>query len=225
MSDNFLPPGYSFDILNNITILKSYFEFGETNIEKEIELIRQKFYKSPTLTYKMLKDDPTAFDEEKSRLEDMYYENLYNMDMEIRSRFRQSLIIQLFSFMEVHLYKQCELHKKRNHKEYSVKDLNGNSDLDKVAKYIKYSAGIDIKALPHWRFIDNLRKLRNNIVHKEGRIVDKDSYNGIKEFAVGNFELTKGIDEYEYQIILSKRDFIDYCIDEVSRFLHGILIA
>lgn len=223
--ESFLPKGYSFELISNKSILTSYLQFGESNIVREIELLREAYAKNPTLTLRLLKEDPDKYYEEEERIADWHYEEWHTITIEIGSRFRQSLIIQLYSFLEAHLYKQCEMHAIKYSKEYSVHDLRGNNDLDKVAMYMKNSAGIDIKQLSQWQFVNSFKQLRNILVHREGRIVDQNTYNKIKGFAKDNFEIQQELGEFEYKIILSNREFVEYCIEEIHAFLQQVVIA
>ncbi|PZR18912.1 MAG: hypothetical protein DI539_15970 [Flavobacterium psychrophilum] len=224
--EQFLPVEYSFDISYNISVLKSFLDFGELNVEKEIESLKEAYEsRKKTIPYKLRKDNPDKFNEELDMVYNSLYDDWYLMDVQIRSRFRQSVLIQLYSFMEVQLFKQCELHKWRNNKEYSVRELKGNTDLDKVALYYKNSVHFNIKELKEWQFIDSFRRLRNLLVHHEGLITNEDDYNRMRKFEISCDIELKNYIEGEHLIVLSNTAFIEKCINNVKAFLLQTLVA
>ncbi|MEQ3690385.1 MAG: hypothetical protein ABNG98_02580 [Flavobacterium sp.] len=138
-------------------------------------------------------------------------------------RFRFSIIIQLYSFLETELKKYCDYHFTMNNKEYKASDLKANNDIEKFKKYLKNSAGKDISKNPNWVFINEFRKLRNLIVHSNGVFDDKDSNcNSYKKFSIENFKVIEKTSS-EYQIYLDNKLFIEKCIDNVSDFLLNII--
>jgi hypothetical protein len=152
--------------------------------------------------------------------------NYVEIDHFFKDWFRASIVIQLFGFLEINLVRYCDAHKVSNNKEYSLGDLRGNNELDKITKYLKQSADKNIKGYSHWPFIDNLRKLRNALVHKEAFINKADSdFASIKQFSKNRFflqELESG--SYSHRIIVGDNAFLLECCDEVQAFLSEVFI-
>lgn len=219
--EQFLPTGYDVNLTYSIHVLKSFLDFGERNMENEIELIKKTYNVNKDITLGANITDEMK-DIGMNKLMD-WYEELWGLtNDELRSKLRQSVLIQLYSFMESFLFKQCDSHKVANNKEYSAKELRGNTDLEKVTMYYKRSAGVNMKQKKEYQFIDNFRRLRNSIVHKEGRL-GSDDLKVMQSFSKGNFEINaKGDENY---IILSNRIFIDICIDTVKSFLSQLILT
>lgn len=86
-------------------------------------------------------------------------------------------------------------------------------------KYLKQSAGIDISNLPEWNFINTLRKIRNKMVHHESLIeLSHPDYHTLHNFSLNNFTL-KSHSEEEYEIVLDKKEFIDFILKKLEDFL------
>ena len=64
--------------------------------------------------------------EEANYIESQFFNTIYEMDIEFRNRFRSSIIIQLFSFLELELKSLCDEHSKLFANEYKLSDLKGN---------------------------------------------------------------------------------------------------
>lgn len=217
--DNFLPFGYgdSWSVIFTMSSLKGYIQLVETNMQAEADKMKLEFEK----TIKDVETDKNNSDEYISHIIDTLSEEFRELDYNFKGWFRNSIIIQLYSFLEVNLTKYCENHKNRYNKEYSLRDLKGQNDLDKIAKYLKNSAEIDIKQLTQWKFIDNIRKLRNCIVHAEGRInTSNNDFRSISDFSKGRFKITNenGLPEI-HQVYLDNKQFIKECISEIEGFL------
>ncbi len=150
----------------------------------------------------------------------MAIEEMIEIDVEFVQRFRNSVIIQIFSFLEVELKKFCYYHAKTNNKEFTIDDLKGGTELEKAKKYLKKCANIDITTdSANWQFIENIRKLRNKMVHQNSILETKDNdYNSLVTFSKGNFEL-KQLGLHGSEIILNDVNFIRKCLVEVQKFL------
>ncbi len=149
----------------------------------------------------------------------------FEIEIEFKHRFYCSLIIQLYSFLEIELKYLCGKHAKKNNIVCVIKDLE---NLDKIKKYLK-TVGVNLSKLPEWSFINNFRILRNKIVHGQTMIeqTNKD-YHGMKNFSVNNFSFKPadrwGVPEHEkvYEFILDNKDFIHLSINQIESFLVGL---
>lgn len=208
-----------------------HIEFTILSFRKYIDLVEDKFSSEAANTQERFRAIQSDIEENKSQYPPEYLQHLLDnaieemieIDVEFIHRFRSSIIIQIFSFLEVELKKFCENHSIQFSKEYSIDDLKGKNDIDKAKKYLKRSANIDITSnQKQWRFLTNLRKLRNKIVHHKSILLEKDNdINALKELSVGNFEL-KSIENYGYEILLNDKKFILKCLEQIEKFLKAL---
>lgn len=159
-------------------------------------------------------------------LENHYYTELYELDAEFKYIFRKSFIVQIFSFLELELKSYCLRHFNEQKKEYSINDLRGYNELDKIEKYLKTSANQDITTNRElWDFICKIRIVRNLIVHHNGQISTKkgNEFSVIKKFATNNFSLYSSPPENNtFQIVFTEDVFVRDCISKIFDFLFEV---
>lgn len=137
-------------------------------------------------------------DIEWNKLEELEYgsfdacdeENVLNQafkfDNEFPNRIRYSGIIQTYSLLEYYMKWLCNKLEKIEDSKFSLHDLKGNSDIKKGKLFLSKLYQIDLKKLePEWTFINDMRIIRNQIIHKNG------------EIEMTNNELTKIIEKYD----------------------------
>ncbi|WP_367769163.1 hypothetical protein AB3G33_10650 [Flavobacterium sp. WC2421] len=183
-----------------------------------------------------------SFDEQKKNLSEKYaehYKNLDNSDLflhtttselleieqEFIQRFRKSIVIQIFSYLESELKSICNTHSDSTKSIYTVNDLKGNSDLDKVKKYLTKSMKIEVGKFDLWPFINNLRILRNKIVHENSTIqINDGDLKAIKTFSNNKFLLESENPNSEfYNIVFNNQDFLDECLNKIESFIQEIM--
>ena len=203
----------------SIISLRNYWNLVENNLAENHKLLLIKYQ---TIAKK--------YQEENYQGEDLDYfyrsasQSLNEVEIGYSQRFRFSIIIQLYSFIEDELKKYCDNHYNVNSKEYRINDLKGNNDLDKIKKYLTQSAGKAIGENLLWPFINDLRKLRNCIVHSNGVISETDSdYNSLKKFSKNNFIISENNYD-DFKIVLKEKEFIELCINNVQTFLKSVII-
>lgn len=200
---------------------KSYISLIEDNFENKIKDSRVLAERA----LKKIDENNEKYDKDyENHLSDSVIEQLYELEVEFINRFRSSIIIQLYSFLEVELKIFCEKHSKENHKEYSINDLKGSNEIDKIKKYLKQSANIDLSKLPEWNFINNLRIIRNKIVHNESlvKLLIHEEFKDINDFSKNNFTLQQHSDK-EKKIVLDKKGFVGLCLKQLETFLVAIV--
>lgn len=220
MDDNFniaIAKSHIYFIELTISSFKNYYSLVEENLQKHHKTLLQKHTE---ITIKFEAENYQG--EDLDNLYSSASEALNEVEIEFIQRFRKSIIIQLYSLVETELKSFCDAHASINLKEYKVSDLKGHNDLDKIKKYLTNSAGIKVGDYKLWPFINDLRKLRNSIVHHDGLININDSdFNCIKKFSNGNFSV-KG-HSTDYIIRLKQPEFMKLCIDNVGEFLVAIM--
>ncbi len=113
-------------------------------------------------------DDPFL-----GQLEDYLYDTHQILAKEYPNILRKSIIITCYSYLEKELFIICEIQKNAKSLPLDVKDLKGNG-IEQAKKYLNKVAGIDFSDNKTWEEIQNIRKIRNLIVHKDGILDDKD---------------------------------------------------
>ena len=209
-----------FHVELSMETFKNYSEFIENSFENKVSGLHKSFDR----TIRDIEKNKDHYEDDyKEHLKDSIIEEMYEIEKEFMQRFRNSLIMQLFSFLESELKHHCELHAINYKKEYSIDDLKG-TDLEKVKLYLKKSANKDLTKLePQWKFINDLKKLRNRIVHDNSMISEKhNDYKSIKAFSKTNFTM-KDCGHGDYLIILDQKKFINQCFDEVQKFLEKVI--
>ena len=145
--------------------LQDFIENHISKIQKEIDLKYDEIYK--------IEDN----DEFILALEneELGYKG-FRFDHEFPNRIRYSSIIQTYSMLEIYLKWLCEKLKKINDFPIGISDLKGNSDLEKGKLYLTKIYNIDFNKLnPEWNFLNDMRKIRNQIIHNNGDFTTKDN--------------------------------------------------
>lgn len=102
--------------------------------------------------------------------------NMYRFDHAFPNRTRFFILIQIHVIVEFYIKWLCEEVRKLTENKFSINDLKGNAELEKSKIYLTKIFEINFKFLePEWTFLNNMRKLRNQIVHKNGLFSQKDA--------------------------------------------------
>jgi hypothetical protein len=150
---------------------------------------------------------------------------LQEIELEFIQRFRNSILIQLFSYLENELKNICNAHSQSTKSTYTVNDLKGNSDLEKIKKYLTKSMNLEVGKFSLWPFINNLRVVRNKIVHENSiiQITDGD-LKSMRIFSKEKFLLKSENPNPEfYNIIFDNREFLDECLNKIESFIQEIM--
>jgi hypothetical protein len=200
----------------SITSFRNYISLVETSFAQQQKIISKKY----TDYYKKLKES-----EHNDSFLHSTTSELQEIEEEFIQRFRNSILIQLFSYLENELKTICNAHSESTKSIYSVNDLKGNSDLDKIKKYLTKSMSIEVGKFTLWPFINNLRILRNKIVHENStiQIIDSD-LKSMRIFSKDKF-LLKSLNPHPefYNIIFDNREFLDECLNKTELFIQEIM--
>ncbi|MES2415203.1 MAG: hypothetical protein V4614_15465 [Pseudomonadota bacterium] len=158
---------YRFDASGSVELLAAYVEDIETQVAKGIAE-----YKANTNTtvvknfdedsvvglHKGLDDGTWHFPE----VFEVYFPNLQ----------RRSALITLYSFFEHELDKLCDLIRKQDKLLAKVTDMT-DTGVKRSALYLSKLGGIDPGLnTHHWEKIQNIKHIRNLVVHADGRLED-----------------------------------------------------
>lgn len=199
----FLEIDFRYDPL--ISYLKSYNEWID-NYHKELEVKIESWNKK---SEKVTKDRPSGFE-------------FYEMDIiesgEFETIFYSSSLIFLYAMFEHDLNELCNKIKKIEGFSLSVYDLNGKG-IKRARNYLTKVASIDFESSldNEWHILNNFGKIRNALVHNEGRI-KKDELNSINQLV----KKVNGVDIDQNKVLISSNDLLLELIDKIKRFLNEI---
>jgi hypothetical protein len=147
--------------------MKNEFEKNFTDIEDFYLLIETHLHdKSSSKKIEGFGKKPTNI--QLNKFLEQYTEQ-QTFDSVFTNIFRRSITISIFSRYEVEMKKICDQHHLSTNSVFSVKDLKGFSDLEKIKLYLKKQYDINFNDSKYdWNFIDKIRKIRNCLVHEDG---------------------------------------------------------
>lgn len=175
---------------------KGYMTFMEKYIEKAGKEFEVSYEVKDIEQYKT--SDPEYYD----HLVDSFSERWFEITTYYPNHFRASFFVQIFSMIEYELKKICDHYHKAKRTDFPVSDLKGSSDLDKASLFLKKTCKIDFTTLQDdWNKINLMRKIRNKIVHHQGKIskLDQD-WNVIKDY------VNKNLDAIEFKEDIDQQD-------------------
>ena len=194
---------------NYAKFVEDHFEQSVSNGEEEYKKIMHKIDHNP-LTYS---------NEELTHIQDNLVDRLIEIDRDFVQSFRASMITQLFSFIERTIQDVCNSYCLMHNKEFGLDDLRGNSEFEKAKLFLTRSAGVNMKNLePHWSFINNLRRVRNCIVHNNSTILfgEDKKLEILKAFSKGRYTFYVRDREFKsHYLLFDNKKFIDEIIENI----------
>ncbi|GFZ81088.1 hypothetical protein GCM10011531_09070 [Aquaticitalea lipolytica] len=194
---------------NYAKFVEDHFDNSLTYHEKEYTEIMSKIEAEP----KKYADDYL------NHLQDALVEKVIEIDKDFVQSFRASMITQLFSFVERTIQDVCNSYCLMHKKEFGLNDLRGNSEFEKAKLFLIKAAKVDIKELePHWSYINNLRRVRNCIVHNNCIVFSDEirKYSTLKSFSKGKYKLLKkDRNIVYYHLVFDDKKFMDEIIENI----------
>jgi hypothetical protein len=158
-------------------------------------------------------------DEYLNHLQDTLVEKVIEIDRDFVQSFRASMVTQLFSFIERTIQDVCNSYCLMHDKEFGLDDLRGNSEFEKAKLFLTRAAKVDIKELePHWSYINNLRRVRNCIVHNNSTILfgEDKKLEILKAFSKGRYTVYVRDREFKsHYLLFDNKKFIDEIIENI----------
>ncbi|MGO9368923.1 MAG: hypothetical protein ACLP0H_14945 [Terriglobales bacterium] len=100
---------------------------------------------------------------------------------------RRSALLTVCSYFEHELDKLCRLYQSEKGFSVTVDDLRGEG-IDRSTKYLEKVAGLNVhRASREWQEVKKIQKIRNAIVHRGGKVPDKDSVRDDADKAIVDF--------------------------------------
>ena len=206
---------------------ENYFEL-QNFIEKQIE----KNQKELDIKYNEVSDieDMAEWNIAMNKFDQEFGTDLFRFDHEFPNRTRYFMINQTHSMLEFYLKWFCQRLKSINKNPIGISDLSGSSDLEKGKLYLKRIYQVNFSRLePEWSFLNNMRKIRNQIIHNNGIFEIKDTeilriINLMPELSrsweENNHELKEG---EEYEIKINSKKLNEKYIENVKVFFKKLV--
>src|SRR5690606_34684002 len=120
-------------------------------------------------------------------------------------------IAQLYTMLESTLFEICEIHHRRFEKAFSIRDIRGQSDWEKIKLYLNRNNIVNLAHLDDYGFLNDIRKLRNKIVHNNSTIKKTDpDYRSIEKLSEKNFNMWSFPETPEQlRMVFDSRHFIE----------------
>jgi hypothetical protein len=128
---------------------------------------------------------------------------------------RRAALITLFSFLESELDKLCLLFQKTNEYPVSLKDLNGNG-IERSSLYLEKVCDLkDCRNLPDWLPLKDIQKIRNIVVHNDGKLYDLN--NNPRETEIKIVKKSDHLTE-EYEGVILKDSYLLFVLNSFTRY-------
>lgn len=132
---------------------------------------------------------------------------------------RSSFLVACYSYLEYELTDYCRYLRKEHSLPLDVNDLKG-SGIERASKYLNHIAKLDFPDTDlSWNEIRYLNKIRNFIVHNEGRLDDSKKAEAVRDYISKRSDLLS-LDEDE-AIILSG-EYCKHIIDILMAFFNAL---
>lgn len=127
---------------------------------------------------------------------------------------RRSALITLYSFFENELDKLCERLRKYDELNVKVTDM-ADTGVKRSATYLAKVVGIDSNQQSHiWSEIQDIRRIRNLVVHSDGRLFDAAGNRKKKEEEIAaKAPLLSGTGE-----VLLKEGYLVYVLNRIDQY-------
>lgn len=171
---------YKYDTQFSFQLLESYIN----NVEEQIKTSKENYHlkketiiieNDPEMNHAQIIDIHNGLDSDTWDLDEIFGEHFPNIQ-------RKSALLALYSFLEDELIQLCTLFKKTENFSLSLKDINGKGIIAKAIIYLEKVACLQIQS---WKKIHDIRKIRNLIVHNDGRLIDNEGKQ-LKEMKIVN---------------------------------------
>lgn len=161
------------------------------------------------------KDDPAFL----SAIEDRVIDNAHSL-RNYETIFRTSVIIQVYTFMEIELKRFCRAYSNIHglRESYNEAFSKGKeSDFKRAKKFIKEHLDLNLSSSPYWHFICLLSSLRNHLVHSGNILTKKDKhFADIQNLSNKNFILEEH--QFYFEILFEDNKFLFKMIDNIRAF-------
>lgn len=218
---------YRFDLKFSIELLDVFVKNSESQIDLSIQEYSKK--KETLILDEMLEintarivDVHKGLDSESWDLDGIFNEYFPTLQ-------RRSAFLSLYGFLEHELDKLCMLYKKSQNQNVDFRDLK-DLGIERSVKYLMIVAGLPIeKGDNKWGSVKSIQKIRNLIVHNDGKLIDLDSFpRKTEQKIVSDNDFLSGENEiimqkgYLLYVLETFDSFFKY-VDELIQDKNGII--
>ncbi len=197
---------YQYDVSFSIELIESFIEGIE--IQADESIIRYE-KKKETLVFDEVPEENSArvvetyqgLNSETWKLKNIFCVHFPSMQ-------RRSALLTISGYFEHELNKLCKQYQSEKSFKLALSDISGKG-ISRSSKYLEKVAGLDVhKTSKEWNQIKKIQKIRNVIVHQDGKLHDHqgnpimDAINYIKEI--------NSLDG-EYEVVI-KKGFLEYVV-------------
>jgi len=125
---------------------------------------------------------------------------------------RKSLFLSAYNFLEALLNWGCNFREEKWNLNISLNDLNGKG-VNRARKYLIKVMNIGFPDAPHWQEIQNYNKLRNCIVHNDGKLVGTSDEEVLKKYIENNSYL-----KIDFGEVFIERGFCENVFETIEKF-------
>lgn len=198
------------NIIKRLEGFRAYTNELEVKFENDIEKLAEKYG---------LKDLEVSNDGTRI-MEIIMSEEYRNISDTFIGTFRDSTLVSLYSFLENTMRSICAILHKFNGYPIELSDLTGDG-IQRSKIYLEKMAKIDFSQINGvWANLQNLNLLRNCIVHVEGDTLNFKSKEKLRNIISNN--------QYIYlkrdREIVIEREYIEFAIDEVEKFINYLFL-
>jgi len=164
---------YRFDLKFSIELLEVFVKNSESKIDLSIQEYSKKketlvLDEMPETNTARIVDVHKGLDSESWDLDGIFNEYFPTLQ-------RRSAFLSLYGFLEHELDMLCMLYKKSQNQNVDFRDLK-DLGIDRSVKYLMIVAGLPIKKGDNkWGNVKSIQKIRNLIVHNDGKLIDLDN--------------------------------------------------
>lgn len=183
----------------------------EAELEHQLEFLRNYLTTLEGFLSSYVETESDPFDDSFNKQE------IY----EFMGLLRSSFLVSLYSYLETRLVNECRQSQQDNPSiKLSFDDINGRNIIKKAETYLVkvLDTSFPFDTDPHWKEIHWYNQIRNCIVHKEGKVFDKELKKYIESRSDISLEKAFG----NVYLILSN-SFCEKALSTISAFLTSLL--
>jgi hypothetical protein len=111
------------------------------------------------------------------KIEDSLFQSLLVLGENLKNQaFHNSLLISAYSFLEFSLVEYCKLLNDYLSVEKQFNETKGIGIL-KCRRFLNRELNLNLHLMPNWKFLDDMRELRNLIIHNNSNIITNPTIN------------------------------------------------
>jgi hypothetical protein len=198
---------YRYDVSESIALVESFVVGVEEQAEK---LLVQYYEQKQTHIYENTEEGSARIVEVHQGLNDETWDLEGIFGKYFPNLQRRSALLTVCGFFEYQLDNLCLLYQSEKGYKLTLSDLNGKG-IDRSTNYLEKVAGLEVfKESKIWNNIKNIQKIRNIIVHQDGKL--KNATQQTLDY-INQMEFLEGGDE-----VTIKRGFLSYVVSDHKEY-------